>query len=176
VAPTQQAFRIDDLSHLLVDVDITEVDVNRIRTGQPVMMSFDAIADKTYSGKVVEVSRVGTADQGVVNFKVTVELGDVDGSVRPGMTAAVNIVTNLIEDTLLVQNRAVRLRDGNRVVYVLRNGVPVMTQIQLGVTADTLSQVVGGDVKEGDQLVLNPPVQFAPPSGRPGGNRNDSDQ
>lgn len=127
MAPTQQAFRIDDLSHLLVDVEITEVDINRIRTGQPVMMSFDAIADKTYSGKVVEVSRVGTADQGVVNFKVTVELGDVDGSVRPGMTAAVNIVTNLIEDTLLVQNRAVRLRDGNRVVYVLRNGVPVMT-------------------------------------------------
>ena len=176
VAPTQQAFRIDDLSHLLVDVEITEVDINRIRTGQPVMMSFDAIADKTYSGKVVEVSRVGTADQGVVNFKVTVELGDVDGSVRPGMTAAVNIVTDLVEDTLLVQNRAVRLRDGNRVVYVLRNGVPVMTQIQLGVTSDTLSQVVGGDVKEGDLLVLNPPVQFAPPSGRPGGTRNGSDQ
>lgn len=159
VAPGATAFRIDDLSRLLVDVQITEVDINRIRVGQPAMMSFDAILEKEYSGRVVEVGRVGNPEQGVVNFTVTIELSNADGAVRPGMTAAVNIVTDLIEDALIVPNRAVRLRDGKRVVYVLRDGVPVMTEIELGLTSDTQSEVVGGEVREGDVLVLNPPTQ-----------------
>jgi len=162
VSPSSPAFRIDDLSRLLVDVQITEVDINRIRVGQPAMMTFDAIANREYSGKVVEVARVGIPSQGLVNFQVTIELDNADGAVRPGMTAAVNIITDLVENVLLVPNRAVRLREGQRVVYVLRNGVPVMTEIQLGLTSDVQSELVSGDVKEGDLLVLNPPVQFQP--------------
>ena len=165
--PEQAAFRIDDLTRLLVDVQITEVDINRIRIGQPAMMTFDAILEKEYSGKIVEVARVGEPVQGVVNFKVTIELNNADGAVRPGMTAAVNIVTDLVENTLLVQNRAVRLRDGKHVVYVLRDGIPEVTPVELGLTSDTTSQVLGGDVKEGDVLVLNPPATFQPPSGPP---------
>jgi HlyD family secretion protein len=175
VNPGGLAFRLDDLSRLLVDVQITEVDINRIRTGQPAMMTFDAIPEKEYSGKVVEVGRVGAPVQGVVNFTVTIELSNADSDVRPGMTAAVNIITDLVENTLLVQNRAVRLRDGKHVVYVLRDGIPQMTEIQLGLTSDTASQVVGGDVKEGDVLVLNPPVQFQPQSGPPSGFRRGGD-
>jgi HlyD family secretion protein len=162
VSPASPAFRIDDLSRLLVDVQITEVDINRIRVGQPAMMTFDAITNREYSGKVVEVARVGIPSQGLVNFQVTIELDNADGAVRPGMTAAVNIITDLVENVLLVPNRAVRLREGQRVVYVLRNGVPVMTEIQLGLTSDVQSELVSGDVKEGDLLVLNPPVQFQP--------------
>lgn len=168
INPGSVAFRIDDLSRLLVDVEITEVDVNRIRLGQPVMMSFDAIPDKEYSGKVVEVARIGTAVQGVVNFTVTVQIENADGAVRPGMTAAANIITDLVEGTLLVPNRAVRLREGQRIVYVLRDGAPVMVNIELGLTSDTMSQIISGDVKAGDQVILNPPTQFGPPSGGPG--------
>jgi HlyD family secretion protein len=176
VAPGSAAFRIDDLSHLLVDVQITEVDVNRIRVGQPAMMTFDAISDKEYSGKVTQVARVGVPTQGVVNFNVTIELNNNDGAVRPGMTSAVNIVTDLIENVLVVPNRAVRLRDGKRVVFVLRNGVPVMTEVQLGLTSDVQSELVGGDVKEGDLLVLNPPAQqFQGGGGPPQRNGGGSD-
>jgi HlyD family secretion protein len=169
VAPGSPAFRLDDLSRLLVDVQITEVDINRIRVGQPAVMSFDAILDKDYAGSVIEVARVGIANQGVVNFTITIELEDFDGAVRPGMTAAVNIITDTLNDVVLVPNRAVRLRDGQRVVYVLRNGVPEIVEIELGLTSDTLSELVGGDVSVGDLLVLNPPVQFQPGGGPPGG-------
>jgi HlyD family secretion protein len=166
-APGNPAFRLDDLSHLLVEVQITEVDINRIRVDQGAIMSFDAILDKEYSGKVVEVARVGTINQGVVNFAITIELENFDGAVRPGMTAAVNIVTDLLEDVLLIPNRAVRLREGNRIVYVLRDNVPVIVEVELGLSSDTQSELVSGDVREGDLLVLNPPVQFQPGGGRP---------
>jgi HlyD family secretion protein len=168
VTPGTVAFRLDDLSRLLVDVQITEVDINRIRPGQPVMMSFDAILNQEYGGRVVEVAQVGVGNQGVVNFTVTVELTNPDDFVRPGMTAAVNIVTDLVEGVLLVPNRAVRLREGQRVVYVLRDGVPTITQVELGLTSDVASELLGGEVQEGDLLVLNPPTVFAPGPGMGG--------
>jgi len=168
VAAGATAFRVDNLSSLLVDVEVSEVDINSVSAGQPATLSFDAILGKEYHGQVVEVAQTGTSVQGVVNFKVTVELTDVDQDVKPGMTAAVNIVVEEMQDVVLVPNRAVRLVDGERVVYLLVDGQPVKTEIRLGSSSDTMSVIAGGDVNEGDIVVLNPPVEFGP-GGGPGG-------
>ncbi|HMB22641.1 MAG TPA: efflux RND transporter periplasmic adaptor subunit [Anaerolineales bacterium] len=165
VSAGDKAFRIDNLSSLLVDVSVSEVDINSVSIGQEATLSFDAILDKKYHGEVVEVSQAGTSSDGVVNFTVTVELTDADPSVKPGMTAAVNIVVEEIQDVLLVPNRAVRLMDGQRIVYVLENGLPVQKKITLGSSSDTMSVVAGGEVKEGDAIVLNPPSAGGGPFG-----------
>jgi HlyD family secretion protein len=159
-ALTQAAFRLDDLSTLLVDVQVSEVDINQIEVGQQANLSFDAILGVEYHGSVVEVSQVGSAVQGVVDFTVTIELDDADEAVKPGMTAAVNIVVNRLEDVLLVPNRAVRIQEGKRVVYVLRDDQLVSVAITLGASSDTVSEVVAGELQEGDQIVLNPPTEF----------------
>ncbi|HLF73543.1 MAG TPA: efflux RND transporter periplasmic adaptor subunit [Anaerolineales bacterium] len=168
VAAGATAFRLDDLSSLLVDVEVSEVDINSVSVGQPVTLSFDAILGREYHGQVVEVAQTGTAVQGVVNFKVTVKLTDADQHVKPGMTAAVNIVVREIQDVLLIQNRAVRLVDGERVIYLLVDGQPVKTEIRLGSSSDTMSVITGGDIQDGDIVILNPPVEFGP-GGGPGG-------
>jgi HlyD family secretion protein len=151
------AFRVDDLSSQLVDVNISEVDINRIQVGQDATLSFDAIQDKEYTGTVIEVGSVGVNTGGVVNFNVTVRLNDADAQVKSGMTAAVNIVVNQIQDALLVPNRAVRVSNGERTVYVLRGGLPTPVTIQIGATSDTYSELTGGDLSEGDAIILNPP-------------------
>ena len=154
-------FRIDDLSRLLVDVEISEVDINRISVGQPAVMSFDAILAMEYNGKVVEVSPVGTIQQGLVNFLVTVEITDIDDLIKPGMTAAVNIRVEQLEDVLLVANRAVRVVDGQRVVYILTDDSSIqMVNIELGANSDLYSEVTGGDLSAGDEIILNPPSSF----------------
>ena len=164
------AFRLDDLTSLYVDVDVSEVDINSVQVDQPVTLTFDAILGKEYHGEVVEVAQAGIVTNGVVNFKVTVELTDIDSSVRPGMTAAVNIVVEELNDVVLVPNRAVRLVDSERVVYLLVNGQPVKKEIRLGSSSDTMSVVAVGDVKAGDQIILNPPsAQFGPGGGPRGG-------
>jgi HlyD family secretion protein len=150
------SFRIDNLSHLFVDVNVTEVDINQIEVGQPVSVTFDAIQTTTYTGVVTEVARVGQVAQGSVTFAVTIEIEDADDAVLPGMTAATNITVVQLDDVLLIPNRAVRMSDGQRVVYVLRNGVPVAVQITLGASSDTYSELVEGDLQEGDLIVLNP--------------------
>ena len=155
--PGMPAFRIDDLSHLLVDVDISEVDINRIALDQPVSLIFDAILDQEYEGIVVEIGQVGISIQGVVSFPVTVEIIDADDAIRSGMTAAVNVVVEQIEDVVLIPNRAVRVRDGQRVIYLMRGGSVESVDVELGATSDQYSQVLDGEVRAGDTIVLNPP-------------------
>lgn len=151
-----EAFRLDDMSHLLVDVDVSEVDINQIKIGQPAVITFDSISGKEYTGKVTEVARVGTITNGVVNFIVTVEIENADELVLPQMTAGVNIVTTELTDVLLVPNRAVRQKDGKRVVFILKNNVPTLVEITAGSSNGTYSELVSGDVSEGDAIILNP--------------------
>jgi HlyD family secretion protein len=167
VAPGTKAFRLDDLSSLFVDVEVSEVDINNIVIGQPVAVSFDAILGREYDGEVVEVAKVGTVAGGVVNFKVTVQLINHDDLVKPGMTAAVDITIKELLNATLIPNRAVRLIEGVRYVYVLVDGQPVQKRIQILSSADQQSAIAEGEVKVGDTVILNPPTEFGP--GRPGG-------
>jgi HlyD family secretion protein len=154
-------FRIDDLSHMYADIQVTEVDINRIALGQDATLTFDAILDKEYKAKVTEVGKVGTAVSGVVNFNVTVEILDPDEEVKPGMTAAVTIIVNQLDNILVVQNRSVRLLDGKRVVYILKENVPTPIDVTIGAGSDTTSELVSGEIKEGDLIILNPPTASA---------------
>ncbi len=135
----ETAFRIDNLSGLLVDVQVSEVDINNVAVGQDVTLTLDAIAN------------------------------NADQQVKPGMTTAVNIIVKQVKDQLLVPNRAVRLVNDQRVVYILKNGQPLEVKITLGASSDTASAVNGGDLKEGDLLILNPPSQGGGPFGGGGG-------
>ena len=165
VSTGTMAFRLDDLSHLLVDLQVSEVDINNLTIGQTATLTFDAILGKEYHGKVVEVGQAGDTVQGVVSFTVTVELTDADELVKPGMTAAVNIVIEEQKDVVLIPNRTVRLVDGERVVYVLVDGQPVQVKVKLGSTSGIDSVLVEGDIKVGDPIILNPPSNNGGPFG-----------
>jgi HlyD family secretion protein len=170
VALGVKAFRLDDLSEMKVDVQVSEVDINNVQIGQPVSLTFDAVSGKTYTGKVVEVAQAGDPVQGAVNFTVTVQLTNPDENVKPGMTAAVTITVKQIKDVLLVPNRAVRLVDSQRVVYILRNGLPEQVNVSLGASSDTMSELVSTNLQVGDLVILNPPsTVFNRPSGGGGG-------
>lgn len=165
VSPGTVGFRVDDLTSLLVDVQVSEVDINHVAVGQDATLAFDAILGKNYNGRVVEVGQAGDTVQGVVSFTVTVELTDADEQVKPGMTAAVNVIVEEVQNSLLIPNRAVRLVDGERVVYVLKNNAPERVKITLGASSDTMSVLTGGDLQEGDLIILNPPSFNSGPFG-----------
>jgi HlyD family secretion protein len=162
VSPGDLAFQVDDLSQLMVDLQVSEVDINSVAVGQPVTVTFDAVQGKTYTGLVAKVNLSGTQNQGAVDFTVTIALTEVDELVKPGMTAAVTITVKETDQALLIPNRAVRVVNSQRVVYVLKDGQPVAVVVRLGATADANSEVVGGDLKEGDLVILNPPAGTGP--------------
>lgn len=152
--------RIDDLSQLFMDVDISEVDINRVQIGQQVELTFDAISGVSYSGEVTEVASVGQDTGSGVDFTVTLKIIDPDGQVKPGMTAAVNIVISRKSDVIIIPNRAIRFIDEQQIVYVLWNGNLQQVEIEVGAISDTGSEVVSENIKEGDLIVLNPPSEL----------------
>ncbi len=167
VVAGSSAFRIDDLSELFVEVEISEVDINRVSVGQRADLTFDAIIGENFSGKVIEVSSVGNDTGTGVDFLVTLQIIDPTVLVRPGMTAAVNIIVSEIEDVLSVPNRAVRLKEGQRIVYILRDGEIQEVEVEFGSSSDIHSEIISGDIKEGDLIVLNPPMEFVTNGGPP---------
>jgi HlyD family secretion protein len=159
-SPGKVAFRLADLTRLLVDVEVSEVDINQIELGQSVSIELDASPGRVYQGEVVEIAQDSQPTQGVVNYLVTVEIIDPDEEIKPGMTAAVSVIVSSLDNVLLVPNRAVRLFDGERVVYIVQDGELMPVTVILGASSDLYSEVVGGDLKEGDLIVLNPPTEF----------------
>jgi len=163
VFPNTTAFRIDDLDHLRVDVGVSEVDISQIKVGQPVKLEFDAIQGTEYQGEVIEVSPVGIQQQGLVSFQVSIRVTDADEEVRPGLTAAVQIVVRQVEGAMLIPNRAVRWVKGEQVVYVSPDGEDALIQnllrvpVVLGASSDEYTEVLEGDIQTGDFIVLNPP-------------------
>lgn len=167
-----QAIQLDDLSKLYLDVQISEVDIPLVVVGQPAELVFDAYFESTFNGEVIEIAPVGTSVQGVVEYLVRIEMIDDDARIKPGMTAAVNIVVDEKEDVFVVPNDAIVMIDGQEYVYVRRNGTFEAVAISLGGYSDFYSEVVEADIAEGELIVLNPPAEITgqmpfggPPSG-----------
>jgi HlyD family secretion protein len=166
VSPGTQAFRIDDLSNLVIDVQVVEIDVNHVKVGQDATIAFDAIPNKTYAGQVIQTNLSGTVAQNSVTFTVTVQLEDTDAMVRPGMAANVTIVTNEVQDALLVPSTAIFVDDnGQQFVYLVQGGVMTQVPVTVGAVSDTTTQVTGDTLQEGDTIILS----FATTSSTTGG-------
>ncbi len=159
VSPQTAAIKIDDLSHLYVDISVSEVDINQVKLGQPVQITFDAISSKTYNGKVTDISMEGSSSSGTVNFTVTAEITDADAQIMPGMTASANIVVTELNNALLVPSSAIRTINGSQIVYIMQNNVLTPVPITTGITdsSGTSIEVTSNNLKAGDLIVLNPP-------------------
>ncbi len=151
-----QAFRIDDLTDLVIDVQVVEVDINHVQVGQPATITFDAIPNKTYTGKVVSTDLAGTQAQSSVNFIVSVQVTDADALVKPGMSANVTIITNKVDNALLVPSTSIFTDTiGQTYVYLVQNGTTIKVPVTLGAVSDSTTQITSSTLKAGDTIVLS---------------------
>jgi HlyD family secretion protein len=156
VSSGTQAFRIDNLSSLVVAVQVTEVDINSIKAGQPATITFNAIPNKTYNGKVTKTDLAGTVGQNSTNFSVTVQITDADAQVKPGMSANVTVVTNQVDNALLIPSTSIFTdTTGQQYVYLIQNGTPTAVAVTIGAVSDTTTQITGNTLQEGDTIVLS---------------------
>lgn len=151
------AFRLDDQSHMMVNAQVSEIDINKIQPGQETHMTFDSVRDKEYHGQVVEVPLYGTETDGVASFNTVIELIDGDGNIRPGMSGMVTFVTDSVGDALVVPTQALRFEGGQRVVYILKDGDLIPVEVTLGISNSRYAQVTASALAVGDLIVLNPP-------------------
>jgi HlyD family secretion protein len=155
VSAKTDAFRINDLSMLFVDLSISEVDIQQVKLGQEATLTFDALGDKEYTGVITKIGMAATISQGVVNYPVTVQITNPDSTIYPGMTAAVSIVVQKAANVMRVPNQALRTTNGQRTVTVLFEGQQISVPVTVGLSSDTFTEVSSSQLREGDTVVLN---------------------
>lgn len=160
------AIRLDDLSTLFVDFSVSELNVNDIKIGQKVSLSFTALPDKTYQGIISEIAKSGEAKNDSVTFSVTARIDQPDANIKPGMTAYVSMEIAKIEDTLSVPVSAVYQREGKYYVNIKQpDGSFSRMSIEPGMVSGLRVQVVGNSLDTSmeiqsnvDQVLDNEPV------------------
>jgi HlyD family secretion protein len=172
--PGSVIMTIADMSVLLAEVEVSEVDVVNVALGQEAEVKVDALGTEPQKGHVVEIATSGRRDptQGTIRFRVKVALDEPDPSLRPAMTAKVDILTATSEDTITVPIQAVVKRTLNDegeevkgtaakgieesdVVFVIADGEAAIRTVETGVSDDLSVEITGG-LTDGEEVIIGP--------------------
>jgi HlyD family secretion protein len=158
---------LNDLNTFQVVVPFEESDAAKVAPNQKVQVTFDAIPDLERDGRVLAVSPQGVNISGVTNYYVTILLTQTDPRMRSGQTAEAGVLTNDLQNVLVVPNNAVIKQGANSYVNVPGpDGKPRLQQFQPGVVGDENTQVLSG-LREGQPILL--PQATVPGGGGGGG-------
>lgn len=150
----------------IATISLNEVDVSKIKNGDRVNLTFDAVDGLNISGQVAEIDLVGTVSQGVVNYNVKISFDTQDDRVKSGMSINASIITNSKQDVLIVPSSAIKTQNGVSYVNyfdtkytdtqagtgVTTKVVPLSKQIEVGLSDDTNTEITSG-LNEGEQIV-----------------------
>jgi HlyD family secretion protein len=158
-----------DLTKMQVDTNVSESDIGGIRKGDKALFTVDAFPRRTFEGTVTQVRQSPQTVQNVVTYDVVVGVENPDLALKPGMTAANRIVIDERKDVLRVPSQALRYapasEGGRRAarggpgrqarVWVLRDGKPVAVPVTAGLDDDAFTEIVKGDLKPGDRVIVS---------------------
>jgi len=147
---------LPDLSSMLSTTFINEVDIRKVKPGQPVEIGLDAFPDKKLSGKVIRVARVGqqNPNSDAKVFEVQVRLNERDSDLRPAMTTSNIIVTQELEDVIHIPLECLNTYNDSINYVVKKNGT--LQEVKVGLT-NSDEAVIEMGVEEGDVLYLSRP-------------------
>ncbi|HLX08713.1 MAG TPA: efflux RND transporter periplasmic adaptor subunit [Thermoanaerobaculia bacterium] len=117
-------FTVANLQSMIIRVNLNEVDIAKVRVGQPVRVTLDAYPQKTFTGKVRFVAPAAKLQDKIKVFAIEVALDNLADSFRTGMSANVEILGERRPATLSIPLEALQRRDGNTVAYRLKSGLP----------------------------------------------------
>jgi len=145
---------VADLTHLQVVANVDETDVHSVEVGQQADIKVESLPDKVFSGVVESVASQGKVISSVVYFEVTIKVTDDTRTLKPGMTADVDIVMDRRTNVLTIPNAALEERRGRLMARTLdEKGEPFFKRVELGITDGTTTEVISG-LAEGDMVAV----------------------
>jgi len=159
-----------DLTRMQVDTSTSESDIGSVKVGAPADFTVEAFPDRSFHGTVVQVRQAPQVVQNVVTYDAVVGAVNPDLLLKAGMTATVSIVTAQRIDVVRIPDQALRFAPeeagaislGSRSgpspqaarVWVLRRSSAVEIPIRVGLDDGTYSEVVSGELKSTDRVIV----------------------
>ena len=137
----------------IVSVNLSEIDVSKVKLEQKATITLDSIPDKTFTGKVIGVDRIGQTTSGVTQYPAIIQLDSSSGEILPNMTVTANIVIDKKDNVLLVPSGVVQSQGDQNYVSLLVNGKSQSAPVETGLSSNTQTEIVSA-LNEGD-LVIN---------------------
>lgn len=136
-----------------VMVNISEGDMALVKNGMTVNVSFDAFANREFSGRIARI--YPTVDPGTRTFTSEIAINNADGAIKPGMFARVKLDLGTNRN-VVVPDRAVvkQSGSGNKYVYVYSNGKVSYNKVELGRRLGESYELLSG-VADGDTVVIS---------------------
>ena len=145
---------IIDLKRLEVQTYVDETDIGKISEGQRASFTVDTFPGTDFPGTVTAIYPKALIQDNVVNYIVTVEIGDFQGLVlRPEMTANVTITLGERKDVLAVPTSAISRDRGERFVMVSEDGRHVRRPVKTGWRDGPYTEITDG-LTDGERIVL----------------------
>ncbi len=143
-----------DPSSMELKVEVDEIDVTEVKTGQRATIELDALAGLPLEGKVSSISLLSKEEGGVITYDVKINFDVPEGAgIRTGMSASADIIINERSNILLVSSRAIKQNSqGNTVVQVSVNGQIEERIVTTGISDGLQTEIVDG-LKEGEMVI-----------------------
>ncbi len=159
-----------DLSVLHVDANVSKTGIGKVNLGDKATFTVVPIPNRTFPGEVTQIGPSQTIEN-VETYDVVITASNQELLLEPSMTATIQIVIDRRDGVLRVPDEALRYSpsgrtapsgsssistelDGWPLVWILRDGRPAAMPVQLGVHADAYTEIVKGNVKPGDDLIV----------------------
>jgi len=137
-----------------ITVNMSEIDVPKIKIGDKATVNLDALTDKTFTGKVVSIDTVGSISSGVTVYPAVVRLDTKVSEILPNMSASANIITAVKDDVILAPNSSIVNQNGEQKIRIMQSGKPTEVAVETGLASDAMTEILSG-LSEGDTLITN---------------------
>lgn len=159
----QPLIHLPDLSTMVVDTEINEIDIGKVKIGMPVEVKLEAYPGAVFPAKVLQIASLANVKQGTPEtasgikvFDVTVQIDERDTRLRPGLTAVVDFIVEHQENVISVPLSAVVSQQDTHVVFITRDGKIEERQVVLG-SSNAGRVMVKEGLHPGEQVLVNPP-------------------
>ena len=136
----------------IVSVNLSEIDVSQVELDQKATVILDSIPDKTFTGKIVGVDRIGQSTSGVTQYPAIIQLDSSSKQILPNMMVTANIMIDRKDNALLVPSGVIQSQGDQSYVNVLIDGKPQSVPVEVGLSSDTQIEIVSG-LNKGDIVV-----------------------
>lgn len=150
--------KLPDLTKMISKTYVNEIDISKVRTGQPVVLTIDAFPDRQYTGEVTEVANIGEQRPGsdAKVFEVIIDVKDTDTIMRPSMTTKNVIITARYDSVLYIPLEALHSNDSLSYVYTDIGRRTVKKQVVPGPSNENEIIITAGLLPEDDIYLTVP--------------------